>query len=245
MTYTLNYSNTGKMDAENVIITTVLPITLTYAGGGWDTSDDQTYTYTVGSLESAQSGDILFVVQYPLTEPQQIAVSEFNVPFVIAASNGTGEDANPVNNSAEHLIGVPDLIVTYFTVAPFPLLPDAPVTFTVAIKNQGTGLACIPSNGAGFWIDIYNEPIQSYPDERFGDYWDGSPPIQPDGIFTITIYHSGFTKKQLDEFDAFYVKVDNNWGSPYGLVPESNEYNNVGEPFILHPNRVYLPMVQR
>jgi hypothetical protein len=55
----------------------------------------------------------------------------------------------------------------------------------------------------------------------------------------------GFSAEELRQTQEFYVKVDNFENPPYGLVPESDEMNNLGEPIILWPYRVYLPLVAK
>ena len=48
--------------------------------------------------------------------------------------------------------------------------------------------------------------------------------------------------KELEEkFRGFYVKIDNHKDYPYGLVPESDEMNNVWPP----PCLIYLPLALR
>ncbi len=44
MTFTVTYSNTGAMHAENVVITAVIPAATVYRGGGWQPAGSQTYT---------------------------------------------------------------------------------------------------------------------------------------------------------------------------------------------------------
>jgi hypothetical protein len=215
--------------------------TASVAWGDWDGDGDldlavgntrRTVTFTVEHLD----------VEHP-SLPQPIA-PEFNTPFTIS-SVGT-EDADPADNTAYAFVGVPDLVVTGFTVEPFPPQPDEPVTFTIVVKNQGTGMAWNPDNQGGFYVDVYKAPVASYPYDRDGDIYAAPPVLAADETYTFTITHlEGFNAESLRQIQAFYVKVDNYHRSSYGLVPESDEMNNLGEPIILRPYRIYLPLIAK
>ena len=256
MTYTVIYGNTGKRDAEEVVITTILPSDTIYRGYGWSSSDGQTYTYQVGDLPAGSTGYMVtFTVAYP--DQPEIGEPGFNTPFTIVAGGSAGGDANPGDNTAYVYIGVPDLVVTDFTVEPWPLKPDAPITFTVVLMNQGTTWAWNPDVQGGFWVDVFIAPVASYPFERYGEFYAGVPPIAPGLQHTLVITHSGFSEGEIQgEIEAFYAKVDNyaepildgegrvtGWTRLYGLVPEYNEMNNIGGPIELWSHRVYLPMI--
>jgi len=260
MTYTVTYSNAGRMDAEDVTITTILPPSTTYEGYGWSSSDGQTYTYQAGNLP-AGSPDYTVVFTVKHEDAEHVGAPEFNTPFTIAETRQGGGDANPDDNIAYVYIGVPDLVVLDFTVVPSLLEPNMPVTFTVTLLNQGTGMAWNPDTHGGFWVDIFTAPVPSYPFERFGEIFGGSSPIAPGITHTVTIIHSGFTEQEIHDIRAFYVKVDNDaepvfdgegrflgWTRLYGLVPEYNEMNNLGGSITLNdplPHTVYLPLVTR
>ncbi|MCK4473623.1 MAG: hypothetical protein KAW49_17725, partial [Anaerolineae bacterium] len=184
MTYTVSYSNTGHWQAEGVIITTTLPPDTTYAGQGWISSDDQTYIYVVGDLPADASDQAYFVVRYP--DQPQIGAAEFNTPFVISESGSRG-DANQANNTTWVYIGVPDLIVTDFTVEPFPLQADVPVTFTIVLENQGTGMAWNPDNESGFYVDVFTKPVVSYPWVGWGDVFTSADSLAPGHQHTLVI----------------------------------------------------------
>ncbi|MCK4316639.1 MAG: DUF11 domain-containing protein, partial [Anaerolineae bacterium] len=249
MTYTLSYSNTGHWQAEGVIITTTLPPDTTYAGHGWISSDDQTYIYVVGDLPADASDQAYFVVRYP--DQPQIGAAEFNTPFVISESGSRG-DANQANNTTWVYIGVPDLIVTDFTVEPFPLQADVPVTFTIVLENQGTGMAWNPDNETGFFVDVFIAPVVSYPFVRWSDIFTSADSLAPGHQHTLVITHSGFSEQEIrEEIEGFYVKVDNyadpiydeegriiGWTRLYGIVPEHNEMNNLFNPWSYY---AYLP----
>jgi hypothetical protein len=54
-----------------------------------------------------------------------------------------------------------------------------------------------------------------------------------------------FTEQQIRTIEAFYIKVDNYKEGSYGLVPETNEMNNVAGPVYPWPHYTYLPLVLR
>ncbi len=248
MTYTVTYGNGGRMHATGVTIATTLPPGTIYKGHGWTSSDGQTYTYLVGELPAGDTGNTIeFVVEYPGSEPQQIDATEFDANFTIAEGGSVGGDADPGNNSTNVYIGVPDLVVLDFTVAPLPLEPNAPVTFTITVENQGTGQAS-NKGGGGFWVDVFIAPVASYPYERYGEEYGGMDPIYPGQQKTLVIrLDDGFTEQEIEEIEEFYVKADNDGLHPYGLVPESNEMNNIKGPVNPSPSNydIYLPLIQR
>jgi uncharacterized repeat protein (TIGR01451 family) len=250
MTYTVTYGNAGRMHAEGVVITATLPISTTYVGYGWESADGQTYTHTLSSLPAGDTGPtLLFVVEYTLSEPQQIATCEFtSTPFTIASADA--------NTTTYAYIGVPDLVVTDFSVTPFPLEPDVPVTFTVVLENQGTGMAWnADMPGAGFFVDIYSGPIPpvSYPTGDYGEIYASPDPIPPGAQCTLVVARinpyttTRISFQDIEGIEAFYVKVDSYEyaGHPYGLVPECDEMNNLGPRLILRPYPTYLPLIQR
>ena len=106
-------------------------------------------------------------------------------------------------------------------------------------------MAWNPDNEAGFWVDMFITPILSYPSVALGVEFVTPPPIPPGHQYTATIVYS-FTEQQIDEIEAFYVRVDNAASDcPYGLVPESNEMNNLGGPVDPFSYSIYLPLVTR
>jgi hypothetical protein len=147
------------------------------------------------------------------------------------------------------------------------LRADQPVTFTVVIENQGTGMAWNPDNQAGFYLDVFIAPVPSYPWEGYTekDIFARVPPLAAGEKRTIVITQTGtysqpirFTEQEITtQIQGFYVKVDNfaqpiyegnrliGWTRLYGIVPESNEMNNLGQPIALGLQRLYLPFIAR
>jgi hypothetical protein len=234
------YANTGG-DMALAWSSPEMDNTTSVAWGDWDGDGDldlavgntrRTVTFTVEHLN----------IEHP-NLPQPIA-PEFNTPFTISSMGA--EDANPADNTVYTFIGVPDLVVTRFTVEPSLPQPDEPVTFTIVLENQGTGTAWNPNNQGGFWLDVFVTPVASYPYERDGDIYAVPPVLAAGETYTFTITHlEGFNAKILRQIQAFYVKADNYHHPSYGLVPESDEMNNLGDPIILRPYPVYLPLIAK
>ena len=103
-------------------------------------------------------------------------------------------------------------------------------------------------------MDIFTSKVESYPYERDGLIWDYIPPIAPGEEYTSIVTVNNpidqekiqFSEQELEEAN-FYVRVDSHSNHLYGLVPESNEMNNVGGPVIIpsSDDNIYLPLVQR
>jgi len=259
MTYTISYGNAGQhMHTADVIITTILPTDTVYVGSGWDSSDGQTYTYEAGDLPAGSTGHtVQFTVQH--ADQPQVGAPQYETPFSIAESGGGVGDAYPADNTDVVTIGVPDLVVSSFTVEPIdpdPLPPGVPVTFTVVVKNQGTGWAHNPDNYGGFYVDIFTDSVPSYPWQRYVDIFDATDKLAPGAERTVVLTHPGFSEEQIrSQIKAFYVKVDNyaepvydgeridHWTRLYGIVPEYNEMNNVAGPVYPGFHRNYLPIV--
>jgi uncharacterized repeat protein (TIGR01451 family) len=247
MTYTVAFGNEGRMHAKNVVITATLPISTTYVGYGWNLVSGRVYTFGVGDLPAGFTGStiVLAVEHVEVDDTTLLGAPVLTMPFTIA-ENGSGHtDAVPHNNVMSTEVGVPDLVVAGFTVEPYPVQPNVPVTFTVVMQNQGAGMAWNPDNDGGFFVDVFPDYVPSYPSERYGMCFASPHPVAPGDQQTMTIPFDGFTADQLREMEAFYVRVDNyDHSRPYGLVPEYDEGNNV-EKLVLRPYHVYLPLVER
>jgi uncharacterized repeat protein (TIGR01451 family) len=262
MTYTINYGNLGQhMHTADVIITTILPTDTVYVGHGWESSDGQTYTYEAGNLLAGSTGHtVQFTVRH--VDQPQVGAPQYETPFSIAESGGGVGDAYPADNTDIATIGVPDLVVSSFTVEPLdpdPLPPGVPVTFTIVVKNQGTGWAYNPDNTGGFYVDVFTDSVPSYPWQRNSDIdvFAVSDKLAPGAQTTVVLTHPGFSEEQIRaQIKAFYVKVDNyaepvedefgridHWTRLYGIVPEYDEMNNLAGPVYLGLQHTYLPIV--
>ena len=260
MTYTVTYSNVGQhMDAGDVSITTILPTSTVYVGDTWESSDGRTYTYDALDLDAGSTGyTVDFTVRH--TDTHEIGAPVYDTPFTITEGYGVG-DAYPEDNTFTATVGVPDLVVSDFRVEPADLItPNVPITFTIVVVNQGTGWAYNPDNYGGFYVDIYTGSVPSYPWVRNSDIgvFDTVPGLAPGAEHTLVLKHPGFSEEQIwGRIMAFYAKVDNyadpvteqgritGWTRLWGIVPESNEMNNVTQPVYPGVYRVRLPVVIR
>jgi uncharacterized repeat protein (TIGR01451 family) len=262
MTFTVTYGNGGRMHAQGVVISATLPTGTTPTTGTlatWDSSDGVTYTYVVdgdGDLLAGETGrSVLFAVRHP--DQPEVAAPRFSSRFAIAADAYTGGDVDPTNNAVDHFVDAPDLTITNLEVAPWPLEPDVPVVFTITVKNRGreSGWAWNPDNRGGFWVDIFLDPVSSYPFERYSGRGIAvvSPPLAPDAEIDLVVEEvypwiedlKGpivFNEQDVAEITAFYAKIDNFEDPAHGLVPEYNEQNNVWPAL---SKWLYLPLVAR
>ncbi len=241
MTFTVTYSNTGAMHAEGVVITAVIPAATVYVGDGWQPAGGRVYTRAVGTLPAGSTGPTVTLVISHVWQTS-VGAEQFSVPFTIGDPFG---DAQPADNNHTVPIGVPDLVIADFQVEPLTLEPNKPVTFTIGIWNRGTGVAWNPDNNGGFWVDVFTTPVPSYPCESYGFAYAGVPALAPGSRYTVTLPYGGFTAQEIQGIREFYARVDNHRQYPYGLVPESDETNNVAGPLVLRPYAVYLPLVCR
>jgi hypothetical protein len=204
--------------------------------------------YPIGLLPSGQSGSVTYAITLPPTFT--VAMNAFTMTFLLQ-DNGPG--GWPVAQAqVVPVIGVPDLTIERMIV-PAVIFAGQKITATVVIRNAGMGRACNPSNCGGFWLDAFvapTTPPPSYPYISDGYPYVSVPPIAAGQAVTVNVPNIIFLSNQKR---LLYFKVDNFNCRPAsgldpclpshslgGLVPESNEYNNVAAIVT-----VYLPLVAR
>jgi uncharacterized repeat protein (TIGR01451 family) len=250
ITYTLRYTNTSLMDTTGVVISTTRSPYVSAIPTGWSfiNGDD---IYTVNNLAAGQSGVITYIVV--LTSTFTPDMNAFANTFLIR-DNGPG-GLPPASQSAPTTVGVPDLIIESVQV-PAATPPNRPFTATLTIRNIGLGRACNPNLPVcgQTWADAFVAPITlplSYPFNGYGDSYARVPQIDPGQIATVYITNIVLLVAQQP---IVYFKVDNYAcpgttclppGSQGGLVPESNEYNNVTGPVLVPRYAVYLPLIRK
>ncbi|MCR4407841.1 MAG: PKD domain-containing protein [Anaerolineae bacterium] len=267
ITYTLFYTNTGDVPAGGVVLTATRPAYTDYRGSGWSTANGTVYTRSLGILNAGASGNVQFVVSI-ITQTAEggslvlpAGLAQIEPTFTIGDNHNFGPDSNSTDNASSPFIGVPDLVIEDVTITPETLLVGMPVTFTVRVRNQGTGPAWNPSNKGGFYVNVFVDkpsPPLSYPAVPIdpGDtnvLWGISSAIYPGQTRDVHFTYPGFSTM---EGHSVYVKVDN-YDYPTNpilwqrasLVPESDESNNVfgPAPVIMGQGatKVYLPIVLR
>jgi hypothetical protein len=263
ITYTARYTNTSAMDTTGVVITVTKSPYVTYvAPPNWIFAGGNVYTQSIGNLAAGASGSVTFVVSLPYTfTPEMIS---FANTFLI-------QDAGPgglsvARASQAPTVGVPDLVVASVRLIPSTVKVGTKFTATVVISNAGTGVACNPKTTylnpsapcGPFALDAFTDPATPPPSNSFGGYGAGYTyiaPLGPGMTATAVIADLSFAANQ--NF-ILYFKVDN-WncaGDPlhppclpdtaqHGLVPESNESNNVFGPVRPLTPVSYLPLIVR
>jgi len=262
VTYTLNYANHGDVPATGVVLTATRPAYTDYRGSGWSTTGGTVYTRSLGTLGVGASGSVQFVVSIQAADGgggSQVlpsGLTQLYPTFSIGDDHSFGLDSNATDNESSSFIGVPDLVVESITVSPETIMIGTPVTFTVRIRNQGTGPAWNPNGKLPFYVNVFldQDPPPSYPSSAVSpDVWGVSPPIYPGQVRDVQLSYSGFSA--MGEHIA-YAKVDNYYypGNPtawqrFSLVPESDESNNVFGPVGVEMGQgtfnVYVPIVMR
>jgi len=135
--------------------------------------------------------------------------------------------------------------------------PSSVITFTVVIRNQGTGMAWSPNakqpeQHGGFYVDFFIDPNpepQSYPWNVYGEIFAEAGSLAAGKTREVVFVHQGGLSSQTH---TAWAKVDNYYDSidvlePWqknSLVPESNEENNVKFiEFDIIGHTVFLPAV--
>ncbi len=259
--YTLRYTNTSAMDTTGVAISVTQSPYITSTPPGWTAAGSNVYTRSVGNLAAGASGTAIFTVSlpFPYPDPYPAGMESFVNVFLIRDG---GPGGLPVATAARTAtLGVPDLLVESVRLSPAAVTPGTKFTATVTIRNAGTGRACNPKavGCGGFTVDVFVDPSEPPTSFGFGAYGDGYAalgPLNPGAAATVVITNLSFA---ADDSFILYFKVDN-WdcadgtqpcippNAQHGLVPESDEDNNVYGPMNLSdpfPRKVYLPIVMK
>lgn len=258
ITHTIHYTNVAAIDTTGVIVSATKSPYVTYLPSGsscWTGVGGNSYTCTIGNLGAHQSGVLTFVVSLPLTFTQ--VMSAFVNTFVIA-DNGPG-GVVPAMDIFTATTGVPDLVIESITFSPGQIVVGTWFTATVVIRNLGQGTGLNPFNGGGTAVDAFIDPSVPPPSsgwDSYGDSFDYVDPVPPGMTTTGTIAGLRFVPGQ--DF-VLYFKIDN-WDchplppamppctppeADHGLVPESDETNNVYGPVTPPKYRIFLPLVSK
>ncbi len=142
LTYTLTYTNHGPWAAKNVLITAMLPLSVTLptsATLSGQTAPDlvpltpsgQSLAWFTPSLPSGTSGTVVLTV----TVDQRAANSLPNRAIIHSTTLDGNPNDNTINGSVETL--TPDLSLAQ-TVQPDVIAPHQPCTYTLHVTNTGT-----------------------------------------------------------------------------------------------------------
>jgi hypothetical protein len=228
------------------VITATRSAGLTGTPPGWTKIGPSDWR-SIGDLAAGQNGSVTYVLKLPATYTPDMRA--FTVTFTI--QDGGPGGLPKAQDQKTPLIGVPDLSIARVIVP--PVLAGQKFTATLIISNSGLGTACNTSAlykyglCLGLYVDAFIDPATpppSYPFASYGNPFAGVPPIAAGLTATVFITDIQFAPNQDH---ILFFKVDNYGcggtsclpvGSKGGLVPESNEYNNV-----FPMPRVYLPLV--
>ncbi len=266
VTYTLFFSNPGRIDTEGVYVD-ALPHPNTQPDETanrpeWERVGDRRYRHWIGPLDAGEIGQRVFVVTLN-NDPFRPETTDFDAAFSIR-DDGLTPDAEPGDNDFHAPLGVPNLIVASAYAQP-QVWSGQPGWLYVDVKNIGSGTACGIYNPQGctpFALDAFIDvmvPPPSFPILTYGDCYVWVDPVDAGVKSTVQISFTLDAGLSLqpgycllsggEEIDNIWLKVDN-WqeGAPpypaeYGLVPESNESDNVFGPIVSNPT--FLPVVMR
>jgi uncharacterized repeat protein (TIGR01451 family) len=250
LAYTVIVSNSGPLEAHNVMLSVSLP-----AGGSLDTQPvgcSATSTTVECSLGTVAKGAVISQ-SLSLTIPSDLADGLVLISRATVTSDTP--DGNMANNDsqASTLVGsfrvymplfmhvqpapvqAPDLVVTRIAVSPRSI--------EIVIKNQGSVAVT-----NGFWVDLYvaPNPVPERPNQLWSDgrskqgaVWGiHGVTLAPGAELRLTLndayYASQYSQiKQLAVGTPIYVQVDSaNAVTSYGAIQEADEidtgpYNNI------------------
>ena len=144
--YTITYANAMRKAGIGVIITETLPENTTFVAGassvGWvQVGITNQYTFSIGTVNTGQTGDIQFAIQVGTTVSDGLELIENTASI---EDNGvSGPDPNSGNNTATASVAVdaaPDLIVTQND-GDLAVQPGGRVTYQINVRNAGNQAA--------------------------------------------------------------------------------------------------------
>ncbi|WP_299596902.1 isopeptide-forming domain-containing fimbrial protein [uncultured Microbulbifer sp.] len=140
ITYTINYGNTGNIDATGVVITESLPEYVTFNPAdnpGWTLNGD-ILTFNIGDLAAGASGSVELVVT--VIDPLPAGVDETNNTVSIDGDESNGTDPTPDNNTDEDvtpLEAAPDYVIDKVEEFDDPAFPGETISWSITITNEG------------------------------------------------------------------------------------------------------------
>jgi uncharacterized repeat protein (TIGR01451 family) len=262
VTYDVTYDNRGHIASTNVELEAISPPNSAFipqlSDSCWVPQDEGRFSCHLDELGFGDQGSAVFVVTLP-DAPFTPDMTDFDASFAIRDDGRSGEDDNPGNNTFMAPLGVPNLKIGA-VVAEHPIWAGHPGRLFVSVFNAGSGFACGVYNPYGctdFALDLFLDPATppvSYPIEEYGDCYVFVDPIGPGqsrtAVVTFTsdpglLNRSGFCASRV--LEEIWLKVDN-WDpaqppypAEFGLVPESNEGDNVSGPYSRGP-ALFLPV---
>ncbi len=172
--YNIHYENNGGWDAENAVLTEVLPDNTTFAGTpGWvQEGTSNRYTYQLGDVPWGDGGTVPFeVVVNSLVPPNTNHITnrvEIDYPPMVDVWDNVIVDPNMDDNVYEfsnelHIVKVVDLTVTDLAWEPSEPAAGMWPEFKATVVNSGTADALTLPDGVGFRVELYIKPSPSEP----------------------------------------------------------------------------------
>jgi uncharacterized repeat protein (TIGR01451 family) len=263
VTYAVTYNNRGHIASTGVELEAIKPAYTAFRPGAsdscWVPQGDDRFSCHLDELDYGERGGAVFVVALPDTA-FTLDTTDFDATFTIQDDGRSGEDGKPEDNTFSAPLGVPNLKVAG-VVAELPIWAGKSGRLIVSVLNDGSGPACgvyNPYGCTGFALDLFLDPATppvSYPIEGYGDCYVFVDPVVPGlsqtAVITFTsdpalLNRSGYCAARM--LEGIWLKVDN-WDpaqppypAEFGLVPESNEGDNVLGPYSRGP-AVFLPIL--
>ena len=174
LAYYIHYANNGGWDAENAVLTEVLPDNTTFAGtAGWEqVGTSNIYTYQLGDVPWGEGGTVPFEITVdsevpPGTEyinnrveidyPQMVDIWDNAIIDPIMDDN-VYELSTELN--LERQVDLVPIDLVWNPVAPEPgEWPE----FCVTVVNSSTVHAIPPLEQLVFWVELYIKPAPSDP----------------------------------------------------------------------------------
>jgi uncharacterized repeat protein (TIGR01451 family) len=135
VTYTIAYANDGPSDAQNVVITDVLPSGTTLVDASPATSGGPTLTWTLGTLGAGSGGTIEVVVTI-----ESAATADLSNAVTVAAST-PDPDASDNNRVLVTPVTTEADLWLQKTDAPDPATAGGALTYTLSCGNDGPSTA--------------------------------------------------------------------------------------------------------
>jgi uncharacterized repeat protein (TIGR01451 family) len=185
LTYNIRYENNGGWDAENVVLTEVLPDNTTFGGTpGWvQVGTSNVYTYQLGVVPWGENGTVPFeVVVNSQVPPETTHITnhvEIDYPAMVDLWDNIVVDPYMDDNVYEfsnelHIVKAVDLVVTDLVLVPEASLEGVWHEFKATVVNSGTLDALTWPDGVGFRVELYIKPSPSdppgWPSDHDGGY---------------------------------------------------------------------------
>jgi uncharacterized repeat protein (TIGR01451 family) len=133
LTYTLSYSNTGTLNATNVIITESYDTNTTFVSSVPAPDTGTSNKFTIGSLVAGVSGSITIVVR--------VSPSVSNGTTITNIATIDSAQTEPLSTTVTTLVTSQPILSIVKDVDKLAARPNETLTYTITVKNNGTANA--------------------------------------------------------------------------------------------------------